>query len=109
MDKSKLLADRFSMNTDTVEIDGVGEITVRGLSRYELLLADKKYPDDAMRKERFVLSVAVLDPKLSEDDVEVWQKASGPTEINRVADKVNELSGIKKGAAKSDVPADGDN
>lgn len=105
MDKSALTADRVTLNTGTVEIEGVGTVIVRGLSRYEFMLAGKKYPEDDMRKERFVLSVAVVDPAgLTEDDIEAWQKASGPQEINQVAMKINELSGIGKAAAKSDVP-----
>lgn len=101
MDKSALLADRVSINTAAVEIEGVGAVTVRGLSRYELLLASKKYPDDTLKQERFVLSCGLVDPKLTEDDVEAWQKASGPMEINAVAQRINELSGIAEGAAKS--------
>lgn len=105
MDKSALTKDRVTLNTDTVELDGVGPVTVRGLSRYEFMLANKKYPDDDMRKERFVLSVAVVDPAgLTEDDIEAWQKASGPMEINTVANAINRLSGIGKDAAKSGVP-----
>jgi hypothetical protein len=104
MDKSKLLADRVSLNTADVKIEGVGTVTVRGLSRYELLLAQKKYPDDSLRQERFILAAALVDPEMTEADVETWQKVSGPLEINEVATKVNELSGISQGAAKSDVP-----
>lgn len=108
MDKSKLLTDRVTLNTDTVEIEGVGTITVRGLSRFELHLSSKKYPGDDIKQEQFVVSAAVLDPKLTEDDVATWQKMSGPDEINRVAKRINELSGIGKAAAKSGVPGDGD-
>ena len=104
MDKSKLLADRVSLNTADVEIPGVGTVKVRGLSRYELLLAQKKYPDDTLKQERFILSAALVDPQMTEADVESWQKASMPMEINAVAEKVNELSGIAAGSAKSDVP-----
>jgi len=108
MDKSALLVDRVTVNTDTYEIEGVGTLTLRGLNRYEFLLAEKKYPDDVIKRECFILSVAVLDPAgLTEADVNAWQKASGPMEINKVAAKINELSGIGKAAAKSDVPGDG--
>lgn len=101
MDKGKLLADRVSRNTGTVDIEGVGTVTVRGLSRYELLLASKKYPDDSLKQERFILAAALVDPVMTEADVETWQKVSGPLEINQVATKVNELSGIAEGATKS--------
>jgi hypothetical protein len=102
MDKSALTKDRVrtSANTGTVPIDGVGEITVRGLSRAEFLLAQKKYPDDTMLQERYILSRAVLDPAgLTEKDIAEWQDGSGPMEINDVANKINALSGIGKDAA----------
>lgn len=109
MDKTELLTDRVTLNTAEVPIEGVGTITVRGLSRFEFLLADKKYPDDNAKKERFILATAVVDPGgLTEADVERWQKSSGPMEINTVANAINQLSGIGKGAEKSAVPADGD-
>ncbi|GAA2355339.1 hypothetical protein Cme02nite_69400 [Catellatospora methionotrophica] len=107
MDKSKLLANRVEVATEDVEIPGVGTVHVRALSRFEVLLSQKKYPDDAMAQERFSLSTALLDPKLTEDEVGVWQRSSLPNEINAVSSVVNRLSGIGKDAAKSDVPGDG--
>lgn len=105
MDKSLLLAQRVGLTTEEVPIEGVGTITVRGLSRFEMLLSQKKYPDDSMRQERFILSHAVVDPAgLTEDDIETWQKGSEPDEINRVATTINRLSGIGKGADKSGLP-----
>lgn len=104
MDKSRLTADRVSLNTDTVDIPGVGSVVVRGLSRFEFLVAQKKHPDDTLRQERFILSTALVDPVLTEDDVADWQKASGPNEINEVATAINRLSGIGQGADKSGVP-----
>jgi hypothetical protein len=103
MDKSKLVANRVGLNTGEVEIEGVGTITVRGLSRYEFLVASKKYPDDNLLQERFILAAAMVDPEMTEGDVADWQKASPPAEINAVAVEVNRLSGIGKGADKSGV------
>jgi hypothetical protein len=101
MDKTALTKDRVSLNTEVVEIPGVGDITVRGLSRFEFLVAQKKYPDDVLQQERFILAAALVDPAgLTEDDITAWQKASGPMEINAVATVVNRLSGIGKDAAK---------
>lgn len=108
MDKKALLANRVELNTADVEIEGVGTVKVRGLSRFELLVAQKKYPDDTLKQERFILAAALVDPLLTEDEVAQWQQSSLPMEINAVAEVVNRLSGIGKDAAKSDVPADGD-
>lgn len=103
MDKSQLVADRVSGRTAEVEIEGVGTVTVRSLSRWEMIQAGKA--DDALAQERFILSRAMVDPEMGEDDIAAWQKGSPPGEINAVATVVNELSGIAQGAAKSGVPA----
>lgn len=101
MDKGTLTADRVTLNTEVVAIADVGDITVRGLSRFEFLIAQKNYPDDNLKQERYILSRAVIDPAgLTEDDVADWQKASGPMEINAVALVVNRLSGIGQDAQK---------
>lgn len=100
MDKAKLIAGR-EFPTAQVEIEGVGVITVRGLSRWEVLQGGKF--DDNLAQERFILARAMVDPEMGEDDVAAWQKSSPPGEINAVAAKVNELSGIGQGADKSSV------
>lgn len=101
MDKSALLADRVSDKTAEVEIEGVGTVVVRALSRHEMIQGGKI--DDSAAQERYVLSRAMVDPPMGEHDIAAWQKSSIPGEINKVAMKVNELSGIGKGADKSSV------
>jgi hypothetical protein len=101
MDKESLLADRVSDRTGDVEIEGVGTVVVRALSRWEMILGGKL--EDDLAQERFILSRAMVDPPMGEHDIAAWQKSSPPGEINAVAMKVNELSGIGKGADKSSV------
>lgn len=104
MDKKILLAKRKSLiDTREVEIEDVGTVVVRGLSRAVFLIAQKRYPDDILAQERYTLSFALVDPEMTEADIKVWQENSGPNEINEVALAVNELSGIGKGADKSSV------
>lgn len=100
--KEQLLAKRVGVETAEVEIEGVGTITIRGLSRAEYLSVQDQ--SDPLKAERRTLSRAMVDPVMTEADIAAWQKASGPMEINAVAMKVNELSGIGQGADKSDVP-----
>jgi hypothetical protein len=102
MDKSALLADRVSDKIAEVEIEGVGTVTVRALSRFEMIQGGK-LADDPMAQERFILSRAMVDPQMGEHDVAAWQKSSIPGEINKVATVVNQLSGIGQGADKSSV------
>jgi hypothetical protein len=104
MDKSKLLADRVTGLAAEVDIPGVGVVKIRALSRWEMIQAGKYAEGDDMQQERFILATAMTDPVMGEDDVAAWQKSSLPSEINAVAMAINELSGLGKGAAKSDVP-----
>lgn len=104
MDKEALTTSRIdgADHQGEVEIPGVGTIKVRGLSRHEYIKG-QQYADDALQQERYLLSRCMIDPAMTEADVAAWQKASDPQEINLVSLKVNELSGIGKGADKSPV------
>lgn len=107
MDKTALTSPRLPQ--ETVAIPGVGEIVVRGLSRYELLLAGKMTNDQgAALMERHMLSMAMLEPEMTIADVEAWQKASPAGEIMPVVAVVNRLSGVGQGADKSSVSEAGD-
>jgi hypothetical protein len=98
MDKSALTTPRVP--TGEVEIPGVGTITIRGLTRFELLLAGKTSGEDSVVMERKMLAFAMVDPEMSEKDAEEWQKASPAGELAPVVAKVNELSGIGHEAQK---------
>lgn len=101
VDKAALLVDRVSAVQADIEVEGVGTITVRALSRWEVIQGGKR--DEGMAQERFILSCAMVEPAMNEDDVAAWQKCSPPGEINAIAQKINELSGIGTGADKSSV------
>jgi len=103
VDKEALLADRVTQRTAEVEIEGVGTITIRSLSRHEMIEAGRRFEGDTLGWERYTLSRAMVDPQMGEHDVAAWQKASPPGEINVVAMAVNKLSGIGQGADKSSV------
>lgn len=99
MDKDLLFRPRLP--EDDVEIPGVGTVRVRGLSRQEMLDAAKGHEDDdSLGMEREMLAYAMLDPKMTVDDVARWQQVSPASEINDVLNRVNALSGIGPGAAK---------
>jgi hypothetical protein len=59
-------------------------------------------------QEAFLLSKAMVDPPLTEEEARAWQAGSPFGEINTVQLTINKLSGIGKAAAKSDVPGDGE-
>lgn len=110
MDKDKLLARRseasHGMPEGEVEVEGFGVVRVRGLSRYEVGLAQKV--DEWMARERKLLAIGLVDPQLSESEAAQWQKVSVAGEIEPVSTRIAELSGMVDGAPKSGVPADGD-
>lgn len=102
MDKSELLkprADTYSgFPEDDVEVPG-GKVRVRAMSRWEMIKASGM-EGKTLEAERFVLSRVMVDPQMNEDDIALWQKISRPMEINNVMQRVNELSGVARGADK---------
>lgn len=77
-------------------------VRVRGLSRYELLLTGKGTDDTALIERRNVARCLVA-PKMTEKQVEAWQKASRPDVFGVLTAAIRELSGLGEGARKSDV------
>lgn len=97
--KARLLKPRVPEGT--VELDGLGTVRVRGLSRGEVFMTQQAKGVEAM--ERKVLALGMLDPLMTEDEVRQWQQNSPAGEMEPVADKIRELSGLGKGADKSGV------
>lgn len=98
MDKALLFVD--VAEREHVEIKP-GVVEVRGLSRAEVLLCTKLNEQGVEHMERRQLSLAMLDPELTEDDVARWQAAPGSfRDIQRVVEVVNRLSGIGRDAQK---------
>lgn len=98
LDKQALLKARFGEKV--VEIPGVGEVRVRALSRGEALQIKGKEQDVAAI-EQWVLSRAMVDPPMSEDDVKAWQDNSPAGELQVVFDEILKLSGMEATAAKA--------
>lgn len=83
-------------------------LRIRGLTRAEMMRAGK-LEDNRPRQEQYLLSTAVLVPRLTEQDVARWQRAKVFMEVEKVARAINRLSGVEsKDAAKSDLHEDGD-
>lgn len=99
-DKQKLFSPRLP--EAEVEVPGVGNMRVRALNRAEVMLLQGMARDgrDAATVERRMLSMALVDPKLTEAEIGQWQNASVAGELEPVSDKVTELSGLDDGAAK---------
>lgn len=101
MDKAALLKKRLPERD--VEIPGVGVVRVRGLTRAEALDVQKVDQKDPGALERKVLHLGLVDPPLSEAEVQEWYDAAPAGEIDPVTAAIQELSGLAEGAGKSGV------
>lgn len=99
--KARLLKHRVPEGT--VELDGIGTVRVRGLSRGEVFAAQKTAKDTESQECRY-LALGMVDPELTEDEVRQWQASSPAGELEAVVEKIKELSGLGKAADKSGVP-----
>lgn len=97
MDKDTLLGDLRP--TKEIEVPGKGTMTIRALSRMELMLGAK--PADSNEQEQMLLAWAVVDPVLTRADVKRWQETSVPGEVAAVMIALRDLSGIEAGADKA--------
>lgn len=95
--------DEVSANTLDVTLPGGRKVTVRGLSRVELLLSGAGDADAALIEARNV-AACMVNPKMTLGQVQAWQRNTGPNGgIARVSEAIRDLSGLGKGAAKSGV------
>jgi len=87
-----------------VEIPGVGSVRVRGLSRGEVFVLQKtQNKKDVAGYERKLIAAAMVEPRLTELEVQAWQEASPAGELHPVGAKIRELSGLEKTAEKEAV------
>lgn len=101
MTVTKELLLKSRLEEADVEIPGVGTVRVRALSRAEVLDVQKLQDKGTARMERRMLSLAMVDPQLTEAEVGEWQQASAAGEMEPVGLKVQELSGMLEGADKA--------
>lgn len=81
-----------------------GKVRVRALSRGEVF-ALRKTTDDDLSRERRMVSLALVRPKVTEAQVGDWQrKDPAGGDLEAITDKIAELSGMTQGADKSGVP-----
>ncbi len=110
VDKETLLARRLRHTPVDLSEYGGGTVVVRGLSRHEVLHDLRAEPDGAEEltdKERQALfecrlvSLGMVDPELSMEDVAEWARNSVAGEIEEVTDTISRLSGLDQGAGKT--------
>lgn len=91
MDKELLFKPRTTERE--VEIPNVGTVRVRALTRAEVTpLSGREIELDVL--ELRLLTLAMVDPVLTEDEVRQWYQVSPAGELNPVLDAIRDLSGV---------------
>ncbi len=82
-------------------------VQVRGLSRYEYMLASAVMADGSKDVPGFEVRIVLygmVTPKLSEAQVKKWQRTPGAfADFQAVHEAIMRLSGLREGADKSSV------
>lgn len=102
--KNAMLA--LNLRTEEIELEGVGTILVRELTRFEMVEV-QELEDDRQAQDTKALFFGIAEPSLSLEEVAAFRKAQGSSVCERIARKVNQLSGIGKDATKSAVSGNG--
>lgn len=99
MDKELLFKHRLKERD--VELEDVGTIRVRALSREEYADIREEFVDDddemvdAKGFTDAIIAAATLDPAgMTAEDVRLWSKAASGGEMMKVQQAINELSGL---------------
>ena len=105
MDKSKLFS-KVAMPTTIVELPGIGTVTVRGLTRAEVLdIQRQRNGRKADWIERQMVRIGLTDPELTDDEVEQMYAALPNGHLDRITKAIAGLSGMDKEADREAMRA----
>lgn len=97
LDVGALLAERFGVVD--VELPGLGTVKVRPLTRAEAIkLRGVELQVDEM--EQTLLSLAMVEPKMTKDQVRQWQEVAPAGELEPIGEEIIRISGMDKVAGK---------
>lgn len=100
LSKEALVNQKFGV--EDVELPGLGTVRVRALTRSEALeVRGKELPVEEM--ERYLISRAMVEPKMTEDDVKAWQDVAPAGQLEPITQAITRLSGMEKTASKEAV------
>ena len=98
--RDQILA-RKAGGTEVVELPGGGEVKIRALTRNEVIEASELDPTG---RANYYVATALVEPKLSVDDVAAWAETGAAGDLMAITDAVGRLSHMVEGAGKSGVP-----
>lgn len=105
---ASLLAPIEQAETLDVELPSGLVVKVRGLTRAELLGAAEGTEQNSLIEARNV-AAGLITPKMSLAQVQEWQRSAGSVvAFAKVTNAIRDLSGLGKGADKSDLDQVGD-
>lgn len=81
-----------------VPVGGLGDVRVRGLSRFEAMHVQGM--NNTVQREIETISLAMVDPAMDPAEVREWMKAGGAGEFEPVSQEIQRLSGMDRDAAK---------
>lgn len=100
--KDRLLAKRADtasgMPEETVSIDGIGDVVVRGLSRDETM--DLGKIEDHKQRDFHMLAIGMVEPRMSVSEIRAWAHVATGGEIEDVSRTIGRLSRLLPGAAR---------
>lgn len=100
---SRELFLKAAVPEDVVDIPGLGPVRVRGLTRLEVI-GLQSMPKDTGLIEKRIIRLGLVDPVLTDDDVDAWYDVAPAGHTDLIVDAVSRLSGLGEGATKSGVP-----
>lgn len=105
--KARLFKPR--LDEEELELEGVGTVRIRALSREEVADArednvDRKDNVDYTGYEHQLIATSMVDPELTPDEVARWARAAPAGELVKVMDRIRELSKLDEESSKSDIP-----
>lgn len=87
---------------DWVVLEGLDKkVRVRGLSRHEVMHVQAQ--KGVLAVEQMTVSLGLLDPAMTTDQIKAWQKRSKGSEMEPVTRRIGELSGMIQGARKAAI------
>lgn len=92
VDKAALLTKRFGV--EDIEVPGVGTVQIRSLTRAEALSV-QGVEMDVESLEQKLISMAMVDPQLTEAEVKEWQGLATAGEIQVIVEAVVRTSGLE--------------
>ena len=104
LSREQILATK--LGREHVDVGDQGQVVVRGLTRSEA--HEMKDIEGNAEREVRTLSLGLVEPALSEDDVRAWMAAATFGSLQPVLERIMSLSGMLEGQGKEatkSVPA----